>query len=246
MEQNQLAKLPIAKVDTLAIDLIAETEIATELLAQAARAEITDVKTYGTGGDLIKIAETNVKRLEVDRKKLTTPFFEIKKFIDAQYKIAKDELGKVRTTIGPKMLAWKKEEDERLRVIAAAEAKRIEDEALAAAEASSEEEQDEVMDTAAEAADKMVDNAGVGQTYGNYGSSTGTQNKYSTEVINKTIFLREIIAHIDSGNPREIDLDDIVDLRVGGLNRLAKRMRGLGVKKMQGANFNVEDSLRVR
>lgn len=242
---NPLTILPVKSVDTLSVDLTKETDIATELLAQAGRAEITDAELFASGGDLIKIAATHGNRVEDARKKLKAPFLAVGKFIDAQYNSVKSDYAKVRTTIEPKMLAWKRTEDERLRKIALAEAKAIEDAALEAAQASTEEEQDEVMDVAAEAAEKTVETAGVGRTYGNFGSTTSGRKVYSTEVANTLLFLGALIDHVRDGNVRKIRIDDIVELRKGGLNKLAQDMLDKGVKRMPGAQFLVEEKLRV-
>jgi hypothetical protein len=233
--------------DLISVDLAKETAVAEELLAQANRAEITDADSYASGGDLIHISATNEKRVEANRKSLADPFFKVKKFIDGQFKKVKDEYGEVRKAVEPKMLQWKREEDKRLRDLARIEAKRIEDEALAKAELEKEEDhQDEVMEEAAKATEKMVEKAAVGQTYGNYGSSTGTAVKYSTEITNWMDFLVGLVKHVAAGNKRNINLDDLITFNKGAMNKLAKDMRAAGVKKMPGAKFLEEESLRVR
>ena len=244
---NEIATINLEGIKSVSVDLTPHGEKAANMLAQAQRAEITDEETYAKGGDLIHIAATNVKKIEKMRKALADPLFAMKKFVDGQFKTVKDEFGKVRSEIEPKMLKWKRAEDEKLRVLARAEAKRIEDEALANAALEVEEEhQDEVMEAAAEATEKMVEKAQVQQTYGDYGSSTGTAKKYSTVVNHHLDFVRALVKHIDDGNARNIDLQDIVDLRKAGLNKLAKDMRAQKVKSMPGAEFLEEETLRVR
>ena len=240
--------LPSAEsVEGMSIDLTKYSEAAKDMVEQAGRAEIVDAESYATGGDLIKIAAAQVKKLDAERTQLSGPFHSMWKFINAQYGTTKTEFGDVRKTIEPKMLAWKKAEDEKLRVIAAAEAKRLEDEALArAALEKTEEAQDEVMEVAAAASDQYVAKAGVEKQYGNFGSTTSTAKKYTTEIDNFVDFLRALVKHVDDGNKRGIDLQALIALNKGGLNKLAKDMRAAGVKKMPGAKFLEEDSLRVR
>ena len=244
---KEIATINLEGIKSVSVDLTPHGETAANMLEQAKRAQITDEETYSKGGDLIHIAATNVKKIEKMRKTLADPLFAMKKFVDAQFKVVKDEFGKVRAEVEPKMLKWKREEDEKLRVIARAEAKRIEDEALAKAALETEEDnQDEVMEAAAEATEKMVEKAQVGQTYGDYGSSTGTAKKYSTDVYNLMDFLVALIKHIAAGNKRNINLDDLISFNKGAMNKLAKDMREAGVKKIPGANFLEEESLRVR
>lgn len=243
---EQLKKLPIKAIENISVDLTEYGEKAQELIAQADRAVIETADHYASGGDLIKIANTLAKKVDEQRKGLSGPFHAMWKFINGQFNTTKDEFGKVRATIEPKMLAWKKVEDEKLRVEAEKEAKLLEDEAIArAALEKSDEGQDEVLDAAAEASEEMVEKAGVGIQRGNYGSSTGSVKKYNTEVHSQIDFLRAIIRHIDEGNKRNIDLESIVELRKGGLNALAKDMRKQGVRQMVGAEFIESDSLRI-
>ena len=101
------------------------------------------------------------------------------------------------------------------------------------------------MEAAAEASEEMVEKAGVKLQRGNYGSSTGTAKKYSTQVDSPIDFLRALIEHIDDDNKRDISLMGLVEFKKGGLNQFAKTMRAAGVKRMPGARFTEEDSLRV-
>jgi len=207
---------------------------------------IETAEHYATGGDLIKMANVQAKKVDKMRTDLSGPFHSLWKFINGQFNTTKAEFDAVRKAIEPKMLAWKRAEDEKLREIAKAEAKQLEEEALArAAEEKTEEGQDAVMETAGEAAKEVVENAGVDLQRGNYGSSTGTQKKYTTNVNNQLDFLRALIKHIDDGNERKIELGSIVSLNKSGLNQLCKDMAKAGVKKMPGADFTVSDSLRV-
>lgn len=244
---EQLKNLPIQRIENISVDLTGFTKTAIGLVEQAERAVIETAENYASGGDLIKIASVQNKKVDALRAELGGPFHKMWKFINEQFGVTTKEFDAVRTTIEPKMLAWKREEDKRLAEEAAKEAKRIEDEALAkAALEKTEEAQDEVMEAAAEATEQAVENAGVKQTYGNYGSSTGTSKVYSTSVISQLDFVRALVKHIDDGNARNIELGNIIDFRKGGLNTLAKDMRKQGVTKMPGATFNEAESLRVR
>jgi len=243
---EQIKALPVKKVENIQIDLTAYGEKSQELIEQAERAVIETADHYAAGGDLIKIASTLSKKVDEQRKALSGPFHLMWKFLNAQFNTTKDEFGKVRSTIEPKMLKWKKAEDEKLRVEAEAAAKKLEEEALErAALEQTDEGQDEVLEAAAEASEAMVEDSGLGIQRGNYGSSTSTSTKYSTRVSSQLDFLRALVKHIDDGNARDIDLGSIVELRKGGLNTLAKNMRKAGVKKMPGATFVAEDSLRI-
>lgn len=245
--KKQLATLPKAeKVEGISVDLTAFSEKATELVAQAERAVIETAEQYATGGDLIKIASVQAKKVDEMRKGLSGPFHSMWKFINDQFNTTKAEFDVVRRTIEPKMLGWKKKEDERLAEEARAEAKRLEEEALErAALEQTDEGQDDVLEAAAEASEELVEKSGVKLQRGNFGSSTGTAKKYSTRVSSPIDFLRALIKHIDDGNKRDISLMGIVDLKKGGLNQLAKEMRKAGVKRMPGAEFVEEDSLRI-
>lgn len=244
---KQLAVLPVAeKFEVVTADLTKAGEKAIALLEQAKRAEITDEETYAKGGDLIKIARTEASKVEDQRKELSGPYHAMWKFINGAFNLTGGQFDLVKKEIEPKMLAWKREEDKRLADIARAEAKVLEDEALArAALESTDEGQDEVLEEAAEAAVKVVENSGQKLARGNYGSSTGTRKTYRTNVISYLDFLRALVKHIDDGNVRGIELGALVDLKKGGLNKLAQDMLAVGVKKMPGAEFVESDSIRV-
>lgn len=243
---TQIKNLPVKRIENISVDLTRATEVSSKLLEQAKRAKITDAETYATGGDLIKIAATSAKKYDEMRKELSGPFHTMWKFLNGEFKKVADEFAAIRAEIEPKMLAWKKAEDEKLRKEAEEKAKRLEEEALErAALEQTDEGQDEVMEAAAEASETMVEDAGVALQRGNYGSSTGTSKKYTTNIENQIDFLRAIIKHIDDGNERNIQIGSIVELRKAGLNQLAKEMRKQGVKKMPGAVFTESDSLRV-
>ena len=244
---KQIAALPnkekLASVD---VDLVQYGLTAANLLEQAKRAEITDAESYATGGDLIAIARTQSNKVEDLRKKLGSPFHATWKFINETFGVTKNQFAAVPAEIEPKMLAWKRKEDARLAEEARIEAKRIEEEALAkAALETTNEAQDEVMDSAAQAAVDVVDKSGQGLARGNYGSSTGTRKVYSTNVINQLDFLRALIKHIDDGNARNIEIGGIVEFRKSGLNKLAQDMIDQKVKKMPGAEFTASDKIRV-
>ena len=243
---EQIKNLPVKRIENISVDLTKFSEAAQDLVAQAERAVIETADHYASGGDLIKIANTQAKKVDELRTELSGPFHKMWKFINEQFNTTKKGFDGVRTALEPKMLAWKREEDKRLAAEAAAEAKRIEDEALAkAALEKTEEAQDEVMEAAAEATQDAVKDAGVKLTRGNYGSSTGSAKVYSTSVINQLDFLIAICQHITSGNKRNIQLGSIVEFRKGGLNQLAKEMRAQGVKRMPGAEFIESESLRI-
>ncbi len=229
------------KLDAISVDLTKYSETATNLVAQAERAEITDEDTYAKGGDLIRIAGVQVKKVDAERTKLSGPFHAMWKFINGRYGTIKTEFGVVRSTIEPKMLAWKREEDKRLAEEARVEAKKIEDEALArAALEKTDEGQDEVMDDAAEAAKDIVKDSGVGIARGDFGASTSSVTRYSTEVTDLRKFLQWAISQ-PGGN-----LDNLVELRKGGLNTLAKHMIvDKEVSTVPGAKFIASDALRV-
>lgn len=244
---KELATLPTKDSFTqVTIDLTAFGENAVNLLEQAKRAEITDEETYAKGGDLIKIARGETNRVEDMRKKLSGPYHKVWKFINDAFKVTGGQFELIAKEIEPKMLTWKREEDKRLADIARADAKRLEDEALArAALETTEEGQDEVMEEAAEAAVQVVEKAGQGLARGTFGSSTGTQMRYSTNVTNTTDFLRALIKHIDDGNARDINLDLLVDFKTGPMNKLAERMYKAKVKGLPGAEFVGTDKIRV-
>jgi len=243
---EQIKNLNVKRIETISVDMTKFGAIAVELVEQAERAEIKDSVDYAMGGDLIKIASVQSKKVDEMRKELSGPFHVMWKFINTQFNTTKDQFGDVRKAIEPKMLAWKKIEDEKLRKEAAEEAKKLEEEALErAALEQSDEGQDEVLEAAAEASEELVEKAGVKLQRGDYGSSTGTAKKYSTYVTSQLDFLRALIKHIDDGNARNIELGSIIALHKGALNALAKDMRKAGVKQMPGAVFTEEDSLRV-
>ncbi len=240
------AKPKTIVIPEIQIDISGFMAAAENLIVQAERAEITDADSYATGGDLIKISRVQAKKADELRVKVKKPFLALTKFIDAGFKPVAAEFSKAQTTVSAKMAVWQQAEAKRLRLLAEEEKRKLEAEALErAALETTEEAQDEVLDAAAEAAEEIVDKSGVGLQRGDYGSSTGTRKVYSTSVISTLDFLRAIVQHIDDGNKREIDLGSIVDFKRSGLNNLAKRMVDSGVKKMPGAEFNVDEKIAV-
>jgi len=233
-------------IPDIQIDIVPFMDAAANLIEQADRAEITDVETYAKGGDLIKIARVQAQKAEDLRKKVGAPFLKLTKFINAGFKPVGVEFAKAQKTIADKMSAWQRKEDARLRKEAEKEREALEAEAIERALLEKTDEgQDEVLEVAAEAAEKVVGQAGVGLQRGDFGSSTGTRKVYSTNVLNQTDFLRAVIAHIDDGNRRGIEIGTLVELRKSGLNSLAKSMLQQGVKKMPGAEFIGTDKISV-
>jgi hypothetical protein len=246
---SQTKNLPVKQVEQLTVDLTKFGEAAAELQAQADRAEIKTAEDYAKGGDLIKIARTQSSKVEDLRTTLVGPFNKLVKFINAECKKPKEAFKDVRSTIEKKMLVWKAEEDKRLKAEAEEERKRLEAEALARAEQEkTAEAQDEVLDAAADAGEEIVEKAGVGLARGNFGSSTGTKKKYTTNVINVSGFLGSLVQLADNG---EVELGSIVEFKKGGMNKLAeymltKRTAGKGkTPKIPGAEFIESEDIRV-
>ncbi|KKN76168.1 hypothetical protein LCGC14_0373630 [marine sediment metagenome] len=241
------SKLPgTAKLKQINLDLTKYMEEAENLVAQAERAEITDSDSYAKGGDLISIGRTRSKKAEEERTKLVGPFNKLIKFINSAYKLPKERFTDSRTIVETKMLKWKSAEDKKLRAQAELDRKALEAEALErAALEKTEEAQDEVMDQAAEAGVELVKEADVGLQRGTFGSSTGTKKSYSTEVFNTKWFLGALLAHIDNGNSREVNLDALIDFKKVGMNKFAERMYKAGVRKMEGAKFIESEKIRV-
>lgn len=234
--------------EQFSLDVTKYEENATNLLAQAERAEITDEDSYAKGGDLARVAGQEKKKIEDRRKEFVGPFNKIVKTINDSCKPAKNDLDKAVSTVKGKMLAWKKAEDARRAEEARKEQERIEAEALARAEAAkTEEDQDAVMDAAAEASEQVVERSKVGVQRGGF-SSTSSQKKYYTNIIQTEAFLESLLALSRNG---EIEIGSIVDFRKAGLNQLAKYMRtervaGKGkVESIPGAEFIEDESLRV-
>lgn len=240
-------KLPTKEqLKLVSIDLEKYMEEADNLIVQANRAEITDADTYAKGGDLISIGRTRAKKVEEDRLAIVGPFGKLVKFVNAAYKMPKERFTDSRSIIEAKMMTWKRAEDEKLRAEAAKLQKQIEAEALErAALEKTEEAQDEVMDQAAEAGAELVEDAGVKLQRGSYGSSTGTRKTYSTEVFNIKEFIGGLIAHIDNGNKREIELDALIGFKTSGMNKLAERLYKAGVRSLPGAKVVETEGIRV-
>jgi len=238
--------LPVTKIGEIAVSLVEFEEASANLLTQAERAEITDEDTYAKGGDLISVAKNHKAAVEQRRKDLTDPLNKLVKFINGRFNPVRDSFDKVRSTIEPKMLAWKRAEDEKRAAAAREEAARIEQEALdrAAAEKSGED-QDKVLEEAGVAAEKIVEKSGVGVRRGMFGS-TGSRKVYTTNVENTCEFLKSLIALHEHG---EFDINAVVELRKAGLNNLAKYMlteRKKGrTEKIPGASFVETDALKV-
>jgi len=241
------SKLPNAgRLKRVTLDLTKYMEAADGLVKQAERAEITSAETYAKGGDLISFARAQSKRAEDERTELVKPFNALVKFINAAYKLPKERFTDVRSIIEAKMMTWKRAEDKRLEAVARKEREKLEAEALERAVLEkTEEAQEEVLDAAQEAGEELIEDAGVKLQRGDYGSSTGTRKTYSTEVFNIKEFLGALIAHIENGNKREIDLGALIEFRKGGMNKFAERMRDVGVKGMPGARFTESESIRV-
>lgn len=228
------------------LDLEKYMEAAENLLQQAGRAEITDEKTYATGGDLVSIARGQSKKAEADRTRLVGPLNKLVKFINGAYRLPKDKFTDARSSIEAKMMTWKRAEDEKLRATAEAERIKLEAAALeAAAKTEDEQLQDQILNQAAVIGKEIVLEAGIGLQHGDFGSSTGTRKTYSIEVFNLKLFLQALIVHIDNGNQREIDLPALIEFRKGGMNKLAERLYKAGVKNMQGAKIIEAEGIRV-
>jgi hypothetical protein len=241
------SKLPsTVQYKQVTLDLTKYMEVADGLVEQAERAKITDAETYAKGGDLISIARAQSKKAEDDRLALTKPINALLKFINAGYKLPKDRFTDVRSSIEVKMMKWKRAEDERLREEAKEERKKLEAEALERAVLEkSEEAQDEVLDAAQEAGEELIEGAGVKLQRGDFGSSTGTKKTYHTEVHNVKEFLGALLANIENGNKREIDLGSMIEFRKLGMNKFAERLYKAGVRQMPGAKFIESENIRV-
>ena len=228
------------------LDLTKYMEAANGLVEQAGRAKITNAETYAKGGDLISIARAQANKAEADRLVLTKPINALLKFINAAYKLPKERFTDARSVVEVKMMAWKRAEDERLREEAKEERKKLEAEALERAVLEkTEEAQDEVLDAAQEAGEELIEDAGVKLQRGDFGSSTGTRKTYHTEVHNVKEFLGALLANIENGNKREIDLGSMIEFRKSGMNKFAERMHLAGVRQMPGAKFIESENIRV-
>ncbi len=241
------SKLPSnVKLKQVSLDLTKYMEEAENLVAQADRAEITDADSYAKGGDLISIGRTRSKKVEDERLKIVGPFGKLVKFINTAYKLPKERFTDSRTIIETKMMKWKSAEDKMLRVAAEKERQALEAEALErAALEKTTEAQDEVMDQAADAGKELVKESGVGLQRGVYGSSTGTRKTYFTEVFNIKEFIGGLLAHIENGNKREIDLSALIEFKTGAMNKMAESLYRAGVKSMPGAKIIRAEKIRV-
>ncbi len=241
------SKLPSnVRLKQVTLDLTKYMEAAEALVEQAERAKITDAETYAKGGDLISFARAQSQKAEDERLVLMKPFTALTKFVNAAYKLPKERFTDVRSIIEAKMMTWKRIEDERLREEAKEERKKLEAEALERAILEkTEEAQDEVLDAAQSAGEELIEDAGVKLQRGNYGSSTGTKKTYHTEVVNIKEFLGALLANIENGNKREIDLGAIIDFKKSGMNKFAERLYKAGVRQMPGAKFIETEAIRV-
>ena len=115
----------------------------------------------------------------------------------------------------------------------------------AAAKAEDAEAKEEIVEQAKAAIEVMAEGGGVGLARGTYGSSTGTRKTYSTEVVNIKEFIGGLIAHIDNGNKREIDLSALIEFRTSGMNKLAESLYKAGVRAMPGAKIVETEGIRV-
>jgi hypothetical protein len=239
--------LPADKIKTIEVDLTALIEGGENLIAQAERAEVTDEKSYASGGDLIKIARTQAKKADEMRTELVGPYNKLIKFVNGAFRLPKEKFTDARSIIEKKMMVWKRAEDERLRKEAEAERKRLEDEALArAALEKSEEGQEEVLDAAAEAGEQVVEDAGVKLQRGDYGSSTGTKKVYTTNVESVLDFVDSLLHLAKNG---EVEISTIIEFKKSGLNKLAQYMLTERSKNRRdnipGARFTESENIRV-
>lgn len=251
MNENEIVMyqdaVPSEQIARINVDLTTFAETATGLQAQADRAEISTSEDYAKGGDLIKIARTESAKVEDLRVQLSGPLNKLVKFVNAQFKVPKEAFTDVRSTIERKMLIWKAAEDRMLRVAAEKARKKLEDEALAqAALETKEEDQEAVLDAAADAGETIVkEQSTVGLQRGNYGSSTNTKKIYTTNVYDVEAFLGGLMAHMENGNARSIDLGGLIQFRTAGMNKLAESCFKAGVTKMPGADFTETEKIRV-
>jgi len=172
--------LPTKKMaEKFTLDVTGFEEAATNLLAQAERAEIKTEEDYAKGGDLAVLANQQTKKIEDRRKEFVGPFNKLVTLINNSAKPAKNNLAKAVTTVKGKMLAWKKEEDRKRAEEARKEQERIEREALERAEAAkSEEDQDAVLEAAAEASEEVEERSKVKVARGSFGSTSSQNNAF--------------------------------------------------------------------
>ncbi len=241
------SKLPSNEsLKLITLDIDKYLEAAENLVEQAKRAEITDEESYAKGGDLISIGRSQSKKAEDERLKIVGPFNKLIKYINSAYKLPKEKFTDSRSVIEAKMMTWKRVEDERQRAEADKVRKKLEADALAAAaKAEDAEAKEEIVEQAKAAIEVMAEGVGVGLARGTYGSSTGTRKTYSTEVVNIKEFIGGLIAHIDNGNKREIDLSALIEFRTSGMNKLAETLYKAGVRAMPGAKIVETEGIRV-
>lgn len=112
-----------------------------ELIGQVERMEVVDESTFSKGGDLIKILNNDIKRLNDTRLKTTEKPRGYVDWVNGEFKKITDPLTKAVNAAKGKMKAWA-DEEERKRAAAAEEArKKAEAEALEAAEKAEKEAQ---------------------------------------------------------------------------------------------------------
>ena len=233
--------IPKDKFEGLSVSIIEYAAAASALQEQAERAVIDSEDMYTKGGDLIKVARSHAAKAEEVRKELKKPVLEVGKLIDGAFKPVAAQFDKVRTTIEKKMRVWKAEEDRKRREEAERRRQELEQEALEKAERATGEDQDKILDVAAEAGQKVVDDSGVGTRRGMYGS-TGTRKAYHTDVVNMHDFLAFLLKESANGN---VELGAIIEFRKVGLNALAKDMRAKGIEQAPGAKFIEDENIRV-
>lgn len=115
---------------------------------------ISDFKTFGMGGDILKAAKAKLKWLDEDRKKITAPLDEAKAVIMAKYAPQVAEVEALKSRVSKKMSKFEEEErkrqEEEERKRKAAELADLERQKAEVAEAAASENNEDLLNAAAE------------------------------------------------------------------------------------------------
>lgn len=197
-----------------------------DVAAQCERAEITNADTYKSGTDLMQFISSQLKQIEEYRVSVKRPIDDYAKLIQSVFVPLKTKYEQSRTVIERKMIAWRSAEEKRVAEEAARIRKIQEDEAIRIA-AAAEARGDNI---GAQAVVEMASKAPAPKTFTPITGSAGKALGKRVYWIGEPHDPMQILRHIVAG-----DLPiSIIEFSRSGLNKVAtdKQTEGvaLGIK----------------
>lgn len=213
---------------------------------QLARAVVTTDEQEAAAGLLIKHAKTSLGKLDTERKKLGDPFRLVVESVNGFFKPFQSRLADVDAEFRKKIGAYILQKRIKAEEAAAAERKRVEDEALALAQQQSDAGDQVGANIILEESQKVIDKTeAVVAPVQMGGVNTGSATRKVLNVVNLKALLHSLATE------NNFDLSTVIEIKSQALQR-AMTARGLGVigqtidgKFIPGAEVVEVDSVRI-